>query len=110
MSGWEVFAAGFIGALAPEILRLYTLRSRPPAGFSWFYVIISVVFASLGGVIALALPATTLWGALYTGISTPVLINTALKKAGSSGEPLRDASSAGRPMIRPNFAVFVRGL
>lgn len=76
-----VFLIGCIGALAPEILRLYSLRNNPDRfKWSWFFIGISILFASLGGLVALLLPATTYWGAFYVGISTPVLINTALKK------------------------------
>jgi hypothetical protein len=44
-----------------------------------WYFLTTAVYAALGGVVALTLPAVTLWGALYAGISTPVLISTAAK-------------------------------
>ena len=81
MNQFIIFLVGSIGALAPEIVRLYSIRHAPEKFFwSWFYLCASTVFALLGGLVALVLPATTYWGALYVGISTPVLINTALKK------------------------------
>jgi len=75
-----VFALGCIGALAPEIVRFYKLRHKPPKSFfSLWYFLATAVYAALGGVVAVALPAVTLWGALYAGITTPVLISTAAK-------------------------------
>jgi hypothetical protein len=75
-----VFLLGCIGALAPEIVRLYKLRHRPPKSIiSLWYFVTTAVYAALGGVVAVTLPAVTLWGALYAGITTPVLISTAAK-------------------------------
>lgn len=81
MSPTLVFLLGSVGALAPEIVRLYSIRNDP-GQFQWssFYLIVSILFACLGGVIALVMPATTYWGAIYVGISTPTLINTTIKK------------------------------
>ncbi len=77
---WLFFMLGTVGAIAPEVVRLYQIRTKP-SQFRWsrYYIIISVIFALLGGVCALVLPATTLWGAFYAGISTPLVINTGLK-------------------------------
>jgi len=75
-----VFGTGMVGAVAPEIVRLDALRSQSGGNFSLFYIMISIVFAALGGFVALILPATTLWGAFYTGISTPIVVSAALKK------------------------------
>ena len=68
--------------MAPEIVRLYSIRTRP-SHFKWsgFYMLVSALFALLGGVLAIALPATTYWGAIYIGISTPIVVNTMLKKS-----------------------------
>jgi len=81
MNQTSIFLLGAVGALAPEIVRLYTIRSKPRL-FRWsrFYLITSLLFAILGGVMAFVLPATSYWGALYVGISTPLLVNTVLKK------------------------------
>ncbi|WP_436496238.1 hypothetical protein [Actinokineospora sp. HUAS TT18] len=81
MSPLLVFLLGAAGALAPEIVRLYGIRSDPKKfRWSWFYLVVSVAFAGLGGLLALVLPATTLWGALYVGVSTPVLVNSMARK------------------------------
>jgi hypothetical protein len=75
-----VFALGCIGALAPEIVRLYKLRKNPPKEvFSWWYYVTSILLALLGGVVALILPAITTWAAFYAGITTPTMISTAAK-------------------------------
>ncbi|HEX3761175.1 MAG TPA: hypothetical protein VHW23_20915 [Kofleriaceae bacterium] len=76
----EVLLLGMVGALAPEIVRLYAIRSHPEQ-FVWsaLYLVASALFACLGGVVAYALPATIAWGALYAGISTPTLVTAALK-------------------------------
>jgi mannose/fructose/N-acetylgalactosamine-specific phosphotransferase system component IID len=86
MDSSVVFGIGMIGAIAPEVVRLYSLRSQGGEKLSGFYFGISAVFAALGGVVALILPATTLWGAFYAGISTPVVISTALKKGLDKGD------------------------
>jgi len=65
-----------IGALAPEIVRLYRLRNKPPGKFSSFYILVSLAFAALGGVVALVLPATTVWAAFYAGVTWPTLVST----------------------------------
>lgn len=85
---WSVFGLGVLGAAAPEIIRLYTLRTdRRRFRWSWYYVLLSVPYFLLGGVVAVVLPATTPWGALYAGITMPVLINAAVKKAQEATTP-----------------------
>ncbi|MEV6055819.1 hypothetical protein [Streptomyces sp. NPDC052107] len=81
MNSEVVFSLGMVGALAPEIVRLYSIREDPTRfAWSWFYLIASVAFGGLGGLLALVMPATTYWGALYIGVSTPVLINSMTRK------------------------------
>ena len=76
-----IFLLGMVGALAPEIVRLYAIRNDPSRfKWSWFYLGISAAFAALGGVLALVLPATTYWGAIYVGVSTPLLVNSIVRK------------------------------
>lgn len=73
-----IFIFGCIGALAPEIVRLYNLRTKSQFRFRWsrFYVLISVLFALLGGIIACILPSTTYYGAFYAGVAAPVMVTT----------------------------------
>jgi len=105
-----VFLFGAAGALAPEIVRLYSLRTKKNR-FQWsiFYVVISVLFGSLGGLLAVALPATTKWGAIYVGVSTPVLINTILKKASRGHVEFKGQTDASRP-AHPSLRSFLDGL
>lgn len=71
-----IFIFGCIGALAPEVVRLYNLRTKSKFGWSGFYVLISVLFALLGGAIACILPTTTYYGAFYAGVAAPVTVTT----------------------------------
>lgn len=75
-SAYGIFVAGCIGAAAPEIVRLYKLRSRQVATVPRTYWLFSLLFFFLGGVVAILLPATTPWGALYIGISLPTLVSS----------------------------------
>ncbi|GLI43006.1 hypothetical protein [Glycomyces algeriensis] len=95
MSLSVVFLLGMVGALAPEIVRLYAIRSAPERfRWSWFYLAVSLAFAGVGGVLAMALPATTYWGALYVGVSTPVLVNTMVRKGRERTSPPTATRSA----------------
>ncbi|MGW4645415.1 hypothetical protein [Kitasatospora sp. NPDC004289] len=83
-----IFLLGMAGALAPEIVRLYEIRNDPERfQWSWFYLVASAAFAALGGLLAVAMPATTYWGALYIGVSTPVLINSIVRKGRERTRP-----------------------
>jgi len=83
-----VFLLGAAGAAAPEILRLYELRSNPDQFvWSWKYLFLTGPFLVLGGLVAVILPATTVWGAFNTGLSLPITISAASKKALGSGVP-----------------------
>jgi hypothetical protein len=111
MSSLSVFFIGMIGALAPEVVRLYSIRTNP-SRFRWsaFYIVISLLFACLGGIVALALPATTYWGALYAGVSTPVLVTTALKKTRKSLPPKSNDVLKSLKPERSTFRSFLEGL
>lgn len=107
-----VFALGMVGALAPEIVRLYSLRTKGES-LTAFYFGISLLFAALGGLIAIVLPATTLWGAFYAGISAPVVVSTAIKKGvGGRNSGLRGSLPKGTPKINsaPSLLKFINGL
>lgn len=71
-----IFLSGCIGSLSPEIVRLYKIRNKPKFNWSPFYLIISLLFVLLGGFVAWILPATSLWGAFYAGVSLPVIISS----------------------------------
>ncbi|NUQ95738.1 MAG: hypothetical protein HOY79_04000 [Streptomyces sp.] len=99
MDSAVVFSLGMVGALAPEIVRLYSIREDPKRfAWSWFYLIASMAFAALGGLLALVMPATTYWGALYIGVSTPVLINSMARKGRQLTQPeMRSGHSGSSP-------------
>jgi len=124
---WPLFWIGWLGALAPEIVRLYAIRMRPERfAWSWFYVIVSLGFATLGGVIASMLPAANGPSAFYAGLSTPTFISTLLKRAQSGGTDSDSDTSSAAPIKgivdasgtqplptlhpRPSFARFLHAL
>jgi hypothetical protein len=69
---------GSLGAVAPEIVRFYGLRETR-VKFSLWYFAISAVYAGLGGVMAIALQASTWYSALYIGATLPTVISTMTK-------------------------------
>lgn len=92
---WPFFWLGALGALAPEVIRLYRLATDKGT-FTWtaLYVVMSIVFAGIGGVIAVILPATSLLSAVYAGAAWPALVAAGAKAlpggggAGQKGEAL----------------------
>jgi len=88
----EYFILGFIGAIAPEIVRLYKIRLKHYCKVPWTYWLFSLLFSLLGGLLTLLIPATTPWGAFYIGLAAPVIISTATGKTPKSG---RSISTAG---------------
>jgi MFS family permease len=66
---------GVIGAMSPEIVRLYKIRTKPIPSFSASYYVISILFALLGGLVAVILPTTTAWGAFYAGAALPTIVS-----------------------------------
>ncbi len=77
----QVFIAGFVGALAPEIVRLYELRQSPQTFQPWYYAI-SVVYALLGGYVATLLPGVAdgpLWWAFAVGAGLNAVVSLAAK-------------------------------
>ena len=73
------FLIGCIGALAPEIIRLYKLRFNLTVRWSWGYLLFSCPFILLGGFMAYILEPTTGYAAFYTGVSTPFIVTTLAK-------------------------------
>ena len=110
MNALTVFILGLVGALAPEVIRLYSLRYNPALfKWSWFYLIVSLLFCGLGGLVALILPATTPWGAFYAGISAPTLVTAAVKKGLSAAKKeFKRFTPPATPL--PFFRSFIEGL
>jgi hypothetical protein len=75
----ENFLSGCVGAIAPEALRLYNLRTQPEFRWSPGYLACVIPFILIGGCIACLLEPTTKWAAFYSGLTAPVLLSTALK-------------------------------
>ncbi len=85
--------AGMLGALVPEILRLYQKRdSLHRRKFSFSYFAISFVYAACGGALALILSASTLWAAFYIGATFPVTISGIMRRGRNRG-PLANTVS-----------------
>jgi hypothetical protein len=107
---WTFFLLGAVGALAPEAVRLYQLRNNPASfTFTWFYVLISIPFLILGGVMALVLPAENAHAALYAGISTPLVVNSVFKH-GAGGKKKQIKAILPLGPARPSFKAFVSAL
>ncbi len=110
MKSTLIFLLGMAGALAPEVVRLYAVR-QDPERFQWsrFYLVVSLAFAGLGGLLALVLPATTYWGAVYVGASTPVLVNSMARKGRElTREEMRGGPAATRRLSPVDS--YLRGL
>lgn len=78
-----IFLAGFVGALAPEIVRLYQLRQEPQTFQPWYYVI-SLLYAALGGYVATILPGVAdgpLWWAFAVGAGLNAVVSMAARQA-----------------------------
>jgi hypothetical protein len=103
-----VFFMGVVGALAPEIVRAYNLRLNQKFTWSWGYIILSLPFIVLGGVIAFILPATTLWAAFYAGISTPIVVNTALRQAVSANSEKENKSGPEATLLQADKSAWKR--
>lgn len=81
----KYFLLGMFGALVPEIYRLYKIKNRK-IKLTPHYFIICPLFAVIGGVIAVILPASSLWAAFYIGLSTETLIGSIGKKSVGAGD------------------------
>ena len=80
----EFFLAGCIGAIAPEILRLYQMRlARKRIRFGKFYYGISLAYVLLGGYVAAIFPGISgpFW-AMCIGVGLVTTVNAMGKAAG----------------------------
>ena len=87
LDNYEVFFIGCVGAIAPEILRLYKLRNSLRFTWSWAYVLISIVFVLLGGFVAYILEPSNNYAAFYSGVGTPFIINAITKETQGAATP-----------------------
>lgn len=107
------FLLGAVGAAAPEILRLYELRTNPQQfNWTWAYLLLTGPFLLLGGLVAVILPATTVWGAFYTGLSLPVIISAAAKKVqiSAAGPAATTRAASGTPSPQSGFKAYINAL
>jgi|SRR6266850_3760311 len=96
MNTTEIFIAGAIGAIAPEIVRLYEIRSSKKVTFTPFYFVISAAYVALGGYIATIFPGIEgpFWAACI-GAGLVLVVNKMVyiggRLAGRAAGPFRPA-------------------
>ena len=95
MWNWTTFGIGCLGAIAPEVARLYkSHRYKLPAVDNiGFYILISALFVGIGGALAVILDAENWRAALYIGVSWPALLSTAVGKAPQAPKGAGEAES-----------------
>lgn len=97
---------GSLGALAPEIVRLYEIR-QSEWKFPFSYYVISFLYAGLGGVMAVALHASTWYSAVYVGATLPTFIS-ALTKNRKKRQNIVKASQDIRPTKKKTLLELIR--
>ena len=80
LGNYQFFLIGCVGAIAPEILRLYRLRNTLKFSWSWSYILISIAFILLGGFVSYILEPSNNYAAFYSGVGTPFIINAIAKE------------------------------
>lgn len=80
----SLFLAGGIGALVPEIVRLYEIRERRRIiRFSKFYLFVSAMYVLLGGYVGMVFPTSgSEFLAFAVGVGLVAVVNTSAKLAG----------------------------
>jgi hypothetical protein len=97
------FGVGCVGAIAPEVIRLYNLRLKPVFSWSWGYLLFSIPFVLLGGFMAWLLEPTNNYAAFYAGVSTPVLISSIAKNTGVAAPEAPSEPTLPQPPVSPYF-------
>jgi hypothetical protein len=83
-----VFLLGCLGALLPEIVKLYAARTGlKRRTFHYSYFIISIVYSAVGGVFAIYLSNQTAISAIYLGATWPVILGNMIRHKGRK-EPI----------------------
>ena len=72
---WHRFCYGAIGAMAPEVVRIYKTFDLRLANSSLFFVGVSIVFLLLGGVFAVAWEDDHAVKCLYVGATFPIWLS-----------------------------------
>ena len=78
------FLWGTLGAVAPEIIRIYRIttgvsQARLPA-FGLQYFLVSVAYVVMSGFIVLASGKTSPLECIWIGVSVPAIISTVLRR------------------------------
>ena len=77
---WARFLLGAIGALAPEVVRIYRIESGGTSGtlarFGRYYYAISLLFAGFAGVFAVAWGEGAPFKSIWVGASFPTIVST----------------------------------
>jgi hypothetical protein len=77
---WSTFGYGAVGALAPEIIRLHNIVTGVSSGtikvFDPLYLLVSLVFVVLGGIVAVAWGERTAFKSFGVGVALPVIISS----------------------------------
>jgi hypothetical protein len=83
LSDRQSFMWGCLGAILPEVLRLYTIATHQQnyPHFSWPYIIISIIFMLSAGGLTVAWKPENSFKAIWIGISFPTLVSTLAKVA-----------------------------
>ena len=67
---------GTLGAVAPEIVSLYRNKwNLRKVSFSYKYIIISILYALLGGLVAACFKPNTWYQAFYIGFAWPYMVS-----------------------------------
>jgi hypothetical protein len=78
------FLWGALGAVAPEIVRIYRVITGASQGrlpvFGRRYFVISIVFAVMSGLIVLASGKSSPFECLWIGVSVPAIISHLLRR------------------------------
>jgi len=79
-----IFGCGFIGGCAPEIVRIQRIIKK--GGLIKYknpclYILISILMALFGGVLAIAFESPNILNAIWIGASTPLIISNFAKIA-----------------------------
>jgi hypothetical protein len=81
MSDVARFFWGVVGAVVPEVVRLYLINTnqQPLPRFTQMYFIISLVFMALAGLFTIACRPKTPFRAIWIGIAFPPIVSLLMK-------------------------------
>jgi hypothetical protein len=81
----ESFLWGCLGAILPELIRLYKIVTNAHAlpDLTWPYFIISVIFIVAAGGFTVAWKPESPFKAIWVGVSFPVLVSAMIQAAPS---------------------------